>query len=55
VTHFSNDLRGEVLKWYNALPLLDNLNRDSVKTQFEKDYRAAPTISSVIQKLTEIK
>ena len=23
VTHFRNALRGEVLKWYNALPLLD--------------------------------
>jgi hypothetical protein len=23
VTHFRNALRGEVLKWYNALPLVD--------------------------------
>jgi hypothetical protein len=40
VTHFRNALRGEVLKWYNALSLLhiDNLNWDNVKTQFEKDY-----------------
>jgi hypothetical protein len=50
-------LRGEVLKWYNALPLLDidNLNWDIVKTQFEQDYRAALKISLVIQKLPEIK
>ncbi len=35
VTHFRNALRGGVLKWYNALPLLDidNLNWDSVKTK----------------------
>jgi hypothetical protein len=40
VTHFRNTLRGEVLKRYNALPLLDidSLNWDSVKTHFEKDY-----------------
>jgi hypothetical protein len=55
-THFRNALRDEVLKWYNALPLLDvdNLNWDIVKAQFEQDYRAAPTISSVIQKLPEV-
>ncbi len=57
ITHFRNALRGEVLKWYNALPLLDidNLDWEIVCTQFEQDYRAAPTISSVIQKLPEIK
>jgi hypothetical protein len=57
VTHFRNTLRGEVQKWYNALPLLDidYLNWDIVQTQFEQYYRAAPTISSVIQKLPEIK
>jgi hypothetical protein len=57
VTNFRKTLRGEVLKWYNALPLLgiDDLNWVSVKTQFEKNYRAAPTISLVVQKLPEIK
>jgi hypothetical protein len=56
VTHFKNAIRGEMPKWYNALPLLDidNLNWDILRNQFEKDYRAAPTISSVIQKLSEI-
>ncbi len=53
VTHFRNALRGEVLKWYNALPLMavDNLIRVNVITQFEQDFRATPTVSSVLQKL----
>ncbi len=57
LTHFRNALRGEVLRWYNALPLLDveNLNWVNDKTQFEQDSRAAPSISSVIQKLPEIR
>ena len=57
VTHFRNALRGEVLKWYNALPLLDidNLDWTRVKAQFERDFRASPTISSVISKLPEIR
>ena len=57
LTHFRNALRGEVLKWYNALPLLDvdNINWENVKTQYEQDFRATPTISSVIQKLPEIR
>jgi hypothetical protein len=56
VTHFRNTLRGEVLKWYNALPLLDidNLNWDTGRNQFEKDYQAAPTISLVIQNLSKL-
>jgi hypothetical protein len=43
VTHFRNALRREVLKWYNALLLLDveNLNWEIVKTQFQQDFRAA--------------
>jgi hypothetical protein len=55
-THFKNALRDEVLKWYNALNLLkeDNLNWDIISPQFEQDYRVAPIISSVIQKLPEI-
>jgi hypothetical protein len=44
ITHFKNALRGEVLKWYNALPLFDtdNLNWDAAKTQFCWDYRQPP-------------
>jgi hypothetical protein len=43
-------------KWYNALPLMDedNLIWENVRTQFECDFRATPTVSSVIQKLPEI-
>ena len=57
VTHFRNALRGKALKWYNMLPLMDinNLNWDVVKFQFEKDFKAAPSSSSVTQKLPEIR
>jgi hypothetical protein len=34
---------------------IEYLYWDTTRNQFEKDYRAAPTISSVIQKLPEIK
>ena len=57
ITHFRNALRGEVLKWYNALPLMDIINLDwqVVKSRFEIDYKASPTVSSVIHKLPEIR
>jgi hypothetical protein len=44
VTYFINAIRGEVLKWYNALPLMDvdNLIWENVKTLFEKDFCATP-------------
>ncbi len=52
VAHFRNALSGEVLKRHNVLPLLDvdNLNWESMKIQFEQDFRETPAISSVIQK-----
>jgi hypothetical protein len=34
---------------------VDNLVWENVNTQFEQDYRATPTASSVIQKLQEIR
>ena len=57
VTHFRNALRGKALKWYNMLPLMEmnNLNWDVVKLQFEKDFKATPSSSSVIQKMPEIR
>jgi hypothetical protein len=57
VTHFRNAIRVEILKWYNALPLMDvdNLIWENVKTQFESDFRATPTVSTVIQKLPKIR
>jgi hypothetical protein len=57
VTHFRNALKIEVLNLHNALPLIDvdNLIWENVKIQFEKDYRATPTVSSIIQKLPEIR
>ena len=46
-----------MLKWYNALPLfdIDNLNWIAVKARFERDFKASPTICSVISKLPEIR
>jgi hypothetical protein len=57
VIHLRNAIRGEVLKWYIALPLMDvdHLLWENVKTQYENDFRATPTMSSVIQKLPEIR
>ncbi len=46
-THFRNALKGEVLKWFNALP---TLNWKVVNTQFEQDFRASHIVSSVIKK-----
>ena len=57
ITHFRNALRGKALKWYNMLPLmeLNNLDWGLVKAQFEEDFQASPSSSSVIQKLPEIR
>jgi hypothetical protein len=56
VTHFRNAFREKSLKWYNTLSLrdVDNLNWKNVINQFEQDFRATPTISSLIKKLPEI-
>ena len=52
ITHFRNALRGRPLKWYNGLPLMqiNNLDWDTVKAQFEDDYKALPNSSWVIKK-----
>ena len=57
ITHLRIALRGEVLKWFNALPLMEMVDTDcdAVKAQFIIDFRAAPTSSKVIQKLPEIR
>ena len=57
IAQFRNAQRGEVLKWSNALPLVEILDTDwdVVKAQIIIDFRAAPTSSKVIQKLPEIR
>jgi hypothetical protein len=46
VAHFRNTLRGERLRWYNALRLLDidKLNWNTARNQFGKVYHAAQFI-----------
>jgi hypothetical protein len=55
VTYFRKALRGEVLIWYNAVPLMDvdNLIWNNFITQFKQNFCATPIVSSVIQKLLE--
>jgi hypothetical protein len=57
VTYFRNALRGEILKWCNALPLMDvdNLRWENLRTLFNQDFEATPTVLSVIKKLPEIR
>ena len=58
ITHFRNALRGtSALNWFNSLePLgLDITVWDNIKTTFETDFKAAPTNSSVVFKIADIK
>ena len=43
--------------WYESLTIIDEtlLTWERLKRTFERDYRAAPTTSTVISRLTEIK
>ena len=58
ITHFRNALRGtSALNWFNSLEHLGvNIAEwASVKTRFEVDFKAAPTNSSVVFKIADIK
>ena len=58
ITHFRNALRGtSALNWFNSLEHL-GVNIAvwaNVKTRFEVDFKAAPTNSSVVFKIADIK
>ena len=58
ITHFRNALRGtSALNWFNSLEHLGiNVTVwDNIKTRFELDFKAAPTNSSVVFKIADIK
>ena len=58
ITHFRNALRGtSALNWFNSLEHLgvDITVWANVKTRFEVDFKAAPTNSSVVFKIADIK
>jgi Retrotransposon gag protein len=57
ITYFRNALRGPMVTWYESLTIIDatQLTWDRLRRTFERDYRAAPTTSTVISRLTEIK
>ena len=58
ITHFRNALRGtSALNWFNSLEHLGvNITVwANVKTRFEVDFKAAPTNSSVVFKIADIK
>ena len=57
ITYFRNALRGDMVQWYDSLTIIDStpLTWATLVTKFERDFRAAPTVSIVISKLPEIK
>ena len=57
ITYFRNALRGPMVTWFESLTIIDatQLTWDRLRGTFERDYRAAPTTSTVISRLTEIK
>ena len=57
ITHVRNAFRGDLIDWYDSLGALgiDSKVWDNVKTSFETDFRAAPSVTSVVHKIPEIK
>ena len=57
ITHVRNALRGSLLDWYDSLEDL-GVNTTvwaEIQARFETDFEAAPSASSVVYKITEIK
>ena len=57
VTYFRNALKGQMIPWFNGLKIVRNtaITWEYLKEKFERDFRAAPTVSKVISQLPEIK
>ena len=57
ITHVRNALRGSLLDWYDSLEDLgvNTLVWAEIQARFETDFEAAPSASSVVYKITEIK
>ena len=52
-----NAFRGEPIDWFNSLTMLviNTTSWDNIKTSFENDYRVKITVTSMVQKILEIK
>ena len=57
ITHVRNAFRGDLIDWFNSLTALgiDSAVKDNVKTAFKTDFRAAPSVTLVVHKITDIK
>ena len=57
ITHVRNAFRGELLEWFDSLTIcgVDITVWANIKEQFEKDYHAAPSTSSIVHKIPDIK
>ena len=57
VTYFRNALKGPMIQWFNGLKIVRTIaiTWDYLREKFERDVRAAPTVSKVISQLPEIK
>ena len=57
ITHVRNAFRGDLIDWYDSLAALgiDSKVWDNVKNSFETDFRAAPSVTSVVHKIPDIK
>ena len=58
VTYFRNALKGQMIPWFNGLKIVRNnvaMTWEYLKEKFERDFRAAPSVSKVISQLPEIK
>ena len=57
ITHVRNAFRGDLIDWYNSLTALgiDSAIWYNVKTAFETYFRAAPSVTSAVHKIPDIK
>ena len=57
ITHVRNAFRGPLLDWFDSIQALgvDIRVWDQIQARFEIDFEAAPSASSVVYKITEIK
>ena len=56
ITHFRNALRDKVIDWFDTLADygLDTTVWETIQTQFEIDYKAKPTATTIVSQLPDI-
>ena len=57
ITHVRNAFRGPLIDWFDSIQALgvDIRVWDEIQARFETDFEAAPSASSIVYKITEIK